>query len=173
MRLLAALSLLALAAVPLSPQNRPPDFGQGWLPEFNHAAAQILALAEATPPEKYAWRPAPGVRSTSEVLMHTAETNFWLLAQAGSPVKLPMPAPPAPAEKSVTKKDDVLFWLRASFDAVRTTYPTADRQKKVKFFGQETPADNVFLRILVHNHEHMGQLIAYARMSGVTPPWSK
>jgi hypothetical protein len=24
-----------------------------------------------------------------------------------------------------------------------------------------------------HCHEHLGQLIAYARMNGVTPPWSK
>ena len=171
MRLLAALSLIALASAPLPAQNRPPDFGQGWLPEFNHAVAQILALAEATPPEKYAWRPAPGIRSTSEVLMHTMETNYWLLKQAGIQVTLPKPAPSP--ERGVPRKDDVLFWLRASLDAVRSSYPSADLEKKVKFFGQDTPAENVFLRILVHNHEHMGQLIAYARMSGVTPPWSK
>jgi hypothetical protein len=23
-----------------------------------------------------------------------------------------------------------------------------------------------------HNHEHLGQSIAYARMNGVAPPWS-
>jgi uncharacterized damage-inducible protein DinB len=42
----------------------------------------------------------------------------------------------------------------------------------VKFLGSDVPAAYVLLRILVHNHEHMGQAIAYARMSGVTPPWS-
>jgi uncharacterized damage-inducible protein DinB len=30
----------------------------------------------------------------------------------------------------------------------------------------------MFLRIIVHDNEHMGQLIAYARMTGVTPPWA-
>jgi hypothetical protein len=30
-----------------------------------------------------------------------------------------------------------------------------------------------FLRILVHNDEHMGQSIASARMNGIVPPWSK
>jgi hypothetical protein len=30
----------------------------------------------------------------------------------------------------------------------------------------------VFLRILIHNNEHMGQSIAYARMNAVAPPWS-
>jgi hypothetical protein len=29
------------------------------------------------------------------------------------------------------------------------------------------------MRILVHMHEHLGQSIAYARMNGITPPWSK
>lgn len=42
----------------------------------------------------------------------------------------------------------------------------------MKFLGSDVPAAYVLLRILVHNHEHMGQAIAYARMSGVTPPWS-
>jgi len=31
----------------------------------------------------------------------------------------------------------------------------------------------MYLRIIVHANEHMGQLVAYARMTGVTPPWSK
>jgi uncharacterized damage-inducible protein DinB len=31
----------------------------------------------------------------------------------------------------------------------------------------------MYLRIIVHANEHMGQLIAYARMAGVVPPWSK
>jgi uncharacterized damage-inducible protein DinB len=28
----------------------------------------------------------------------------------------------------------------------------------------------MYLRIIVHANEHMGQLIAYARMTGVVPP---
>ena len=41
------------------------------------AGRQIIALAEAIPAEKYAWRPGPGVRSVSEVLMHTASGNLF------------------------------------------------------------------------------------------------
>jgi uncharacterized damage-inducible protein DinB len=80
--------------------------------------------------------------------------------------------PPNP-ETSIKEKADVLTWLKNSQDAVREGYARADRQKKVKFLGRETTADFVFLRILVHNHEHMGQSVAYARMIGVVPPWSK
>jgi uncharacterized damage-inducible protein DinB len=56
---------------------------------------------------------------------------------------------------------------------VRQAYQSTDRTRKVKFLGNETVSDGVFLRILVHNHEHMGQSVAYARMIGVVPPWSK
>ncbi len=80
---------------------------------------------------------------------------------------------PENPEKDFSAKADVLRLLKSSQDAVRDAYATADRQKKVKFLGKETTADFVFLRILVHNHEHMGQSIAYARMIGVVPPWSK
>jgi uncharacterized damage-inducible protein DinB len=31
----------------------------------------------------------------------------------------------------------------------------------------------MYLRIILHDSEHMGQLIAYARTIGVTPPWSQ
>lgn len=49
-----------------------------------------------------------------------------------------------------------------------------DLQKKVKIFGTDATDDGIFLRIIIHNNEHMGQLIAYARMTGVVPPpWSK
>jgi uncharacterized damage-inducible protein DinB len=39
-------------------------------------------------------------------------------------------------------------------------------------FEKDVTVGDVFLRILVHNNEHMGQSVAYARMNGITPPWS-
>ena len=144
------------------------------MPEFNHAASQLVSLAEATPAEKFAWRPAPGIRSFSEVYMHIALTNYFLLRQAG--FKLPPEIAAgisADSEKAVTAKGDVIKWLKESQDLVRDSYPKADRQKKAKLFGAETTVDGIFLRLLVHNHEHMGQSVAYARMNGVVPPWSK
>jgi len=33
--------------------------------------------------------------------------------------------------------------------------------------------DGIYLRIIIHANEHMGQLIAYARMNGIVPPWSE
>ena len=167
----AVLGLLVLSH-PAAAQTPPPELGQGWIPEFTLTSRQLLQLAEATPAAKFTWRPGPGVRSISEVYMHLAAGNFWLMAQAGVP-------PPPEASKmpkdpnSVTSKAEVIQWLRNSLDAVRKGYESADRQKKVQFFGKETTSELVFLRILIHNNEHMGQSIAYARMNGVVPPWSQ
>jgi hypothetical protein len=33
--------------------------------------------------------------------------------------------------------------------------------------------DGMYLRIIIHDNEHMGQLVAYARMNGIVPPWSE
>jgi uncharacterized damage-inducible protein DinB len=170
-RFIAGLSFLALLALA---QTVPAGPGQGWMGEFEHASRQINALAEAVPAEKYAWRPSPGVRSVAEVYMHIALGNYFLLAQAG--IKLPPEIAAklkADGEKSVTGKADVIKWLNESQNAVRENYSKADRQRKTKFFGNETNVDGIFLRLLVHNHEHMGQSIAYARMIGVKPPWSQ
>ena len=76
-------------------------------------------------------------------------------------------------EKAVTAKADVMQWLRTSQDVVKRSYQTAERQKPVQFFGKDASVDGVFLRLLLHNNEHMGQSIAYARMNGIVPPWSQ
>jgi uncharacterized damage-inducible protein DinB len=168
-RLTAAFGLLTLLALA---QNVPPGIGTGWIGEFDHASRQLNALAEAIPAEKFSWRPAPGVRSVSEVYMHIAVANYFLLGQAG--VTLPPEIRiTQETERIVTAKPAVIKWLKDSQDLVRQNYAKLDRQKKVKFFGNDTTSDGVLLRLLVHNHEHMGQSIAYARTIGVKPPWSE
>src|ERR1700716_975386 len=161
------------AAIILFTQMAPgqaPELGQGWMAEFNLAARQLVTLAEAIPAEKFSWRPGPGVRSTSEVFMHIASGNYWLLSQAGGKIPDDTPAIPPDLEKKASEKAEVIRWLRNSLNAVRQAYPASDRSKTVRFLGKDTTSDSVFLRILVHNHEHMGQSIAYARMMGVRPP---
>ena len=152
---------------------QPAGAGQGWLGEFEHASQQLLQLAEAIPPDKFAWRPAPGVRSVSELYMHIAIGNYFLLGQAGVKPPFDRAKLGKEPEKSITGKAAVTKFLTDSFDAVRTSFPTVDKQQAVTFFGKATTGDGILLRLLVHNHEHMGQAIAYARMMGVAPPWSK
>jgi uncharacterized damage-inducible protein DinB len=48
-----------------------------------------------------------------------------------------------------------------------------DLKRTVHIADRNTTVDGMYLRILVHDNEHMGQLVAYARMTGVVPPWTK
>jgi hypothetical protein len=73
----------------------------------------------------------------------------------------------------VTAKADVVRWLKASFEAAQENYPKIDKQKAVNFLGHDATCEGVLLRALAHANEHLGQMIAYARVNGVVPPWSK
>ncbi len=150
---------------------------QGYDGEWGHVSRQLVALAEAIPADKYAWRPAPGVRSTSEVLMHIALANFYLLSVTGPKMPAELNSPKAVnMEKTVTNKAEVINWLKRSLEAVKQAHASvtpADLQRKVKIEDRDATVEGMYLRILVHDNEHMGQLVAYARMNGIVPPWSR
>ncbi len=180
MRLCFALLLVVpLFAAPAS------DFKSEYLAEFGAASRQIASLAKAMPADKFDWRPGPGVRSVGEVYVHIAETNVLLLGFLG--VKVDFSGPRFSGkdaargiitrnlefEKTVHGKDNVVALLERTLDAVTTGLPSADMEKPVEMFGRKTTARAVYLRILAHANEHMGQSIAYARINGVVPPWSK
>ena len=159
-----------LSAATMHAQNE--GLWEGYDGEWSVVSRQLLALAEATPAEKFSWRPAPGVRSIGEVYMHIAIANFYLLSVTGPKE----PEVEVSMEKTVTKKADVIDWLKRSLDAVATAraqLKPADYQRKVSIYGKVVTVDGMYLRIIVHANEHMGQSIAYARMNGIVPPWSK
>jgi uncharacterized damage-inducible protein DinB len=169
----ALLLLLVLCAKPALAQKAPEGIWQGYDGEWKHVTSQLIALAEATPEDKFAWRPAKGVRSTSEVYMHIVLANFYLLSVTGP--KMPEDLK-EDAEKSVTSKAEVIKWLKRSLEAVRAAHAAekpADLQRKVHIVDRDATVDGMYLRIIIHANEHMGQLVAYARMTGVVPPWSQ
>lgn len=131
---------------------------------------KIIRLAEATPAEKFSWRPSKDVRSIAEIYTHIAAGNYFLCTF------LDVNAPKASTdiEERVTKKADVIAELKKSFAHLRATAANArDLEKRVKMFGSQKTTRAVLLTTLTHLHEHLGQAIAYARMNGVTPPWSR
>ena len=172
----ALLIFLTLTVGTLQAQVPDPMEGlwQGYDGEWGHVSRQLIALADAIPAEKYAWRPGPGVRSTGEVFMHIAGANFYLLSETGQ--KLSPDFGAVDIAKIAGDKAKVVEWLKRSLDAVKQAHagikPT-DLRGKVTIEGREATVDGVYLRILVHANEHMGQLVAYARVNGIVPPWSR
>lgn len=162
---------LPLAAAP-APALHPNGFKAEFFADLDEVQKKITDLAAAVPAEKYAWRPAEGVRSVSEVYMHIAGGNYFLATFLGV-------QPPADMPKDIEKitdKHEVLAELQKSFDRLRAiakNMTPADLEKPVKMFGNPTTQRGVYSTMLNHLHEHLGQSIAYARMNGIVPPWSK
>ena len=55
----------------------------------------------------------------------------------------------------------------------RLAHRDDDLKANVKMFGRETTKQGAALMLLMDQHEHLGQSIAYARSNNVVPPGSK
>ncbi len=148
-----------------------------YMSDLDTLHAKIVALAIAIPADKYTWRPAAGVRSIAEVLTHVAhEFYFYVpMSVAGKP-----PAnfgPPRDADArlmKITKKSEVLDEIAKSWAHTKAQVGAVDAAHltgKYKPWG--TTIDRAALGMTGDLHEHLGQLISYARMNGVKPPWTK
>jgi len=166
------LAVLMIAAQALAAQTVPEGVLKGYEGEWSHVSEQLIALAEATPAEKFAWRPAPGVRSTSEVYMHIVREFL--------PAELHRAEDARRHERGHEQIRHLEGRGHRLAEAVARSRQDRPRRgdaqrpgRKVKTFAGDATVDAVYLRIIIHANEHMGQLVAYARMSGVVPPWSK
>ena len=165
---LAAHGQAATAAKPAAPAT---GLRAELLTSLDDAAKKVVELAEAMPPEKLAWRPGEGVRSTSEVFMHIAGGNYFLPTFIG----VQAPAGLTRDMEKETDKAKILDALRKSYEHARQAIngvPDAELDKKIKLFGREATQREALLLMVNHSHEHLGQAIAYARMNGVVPPWT-
>jgi len=169
--------------------ERLPGYRGEYLWEWDVPDHHLRAIVEAIPAERFGWRPADDARSVSEVLVHVAAGNLMLLDMVGvtEPLQpyavveaqgterfITLVAKIHDMEKTVTGKAEVVAMLNASLEAVRTAFTqasNADLERVWEFFGEHTTVRRVYMRILAHTHEHMGQLIAYTRMMGSKAPW--
>jgi hypothetical protein len=157
-----------------------------YLSELEIAERQLLAPAAAVPGAKYGWRPAEDTRSFSAVLVHVAAGNFYLLYVAGAPAGQehygPLPGDRMAQfvaiarknlslERTLTDKHGVADLLACSFQAVREAFGSCTLEELEGTGGESITVRRIYLRMLVHAHEHMGQAIAYARAIGIRVPW--
>jgi uncharacterized damage-inducible protein DinB len=172
--LVFSIASTAVFAQTLSPAAAAPTgYRAEVISDIEGIGKKLVDLATAMPAEKYAWRPAPGVRSVSEVYMHVVGANYLLPSFLGA--KLPEGFD-REMEKSVTDKAKVIEWLKKSIDNAKAAVSSAsdaDLDKKVKAFGREMTERRVLMIVQTHMHEHLGQSIAYARSNGIAPPWSE
>lgn len=174
-RIVMTIAVLALAFTAV-PEDRPAPngFKAEVAVQMKSIQSKLVGLANATPEEKLAWRPAEGVRSTGEVFAHTAAANYFLLSIIG--VATPEGLDFRGMEKNVTKKDDLIRALNDSYAFVYKSLDgisDEDLDRSIRLFGRDATVRLTLMVAIEHSSEHLGQSIAYARMNGITPPWSR
>jgi uncharacterized damage-inducible protein DinB len=150
--------------------------------DINVAEEKLVALANALTLEQYAWRPGQGIRSIQEVLMHIAADNYFIPAAIGiaAPAATKITATDYAAvqsfENQKLSKDATVEALKTSFAHLRKALsgiPESRYGETIKVFGQDFTHRQFMILATTHLHEHLGQMIAYARMNNVKPPWSQ
>lgn len=140
---------------------------------------KIVDLATAIPENKYNWQP-DSARSVRQVFLHVAADNYLLPAMLGF---TPDPATGITTDYATASafenrnlpKDSVVAELRKAFGFMKQSLQgatAASLSAPVTMFGQPFTGQSAWILAVTHIHEHLGQLIAYARTNGVKPPWS-
>jgi hypothetical protein len=174
---------VALAAVPSAraqdviSKEAAAELKASVLGDLETLRGKFVGLAEAFPQDKYTWRPMDGVRSVAEVLMLAAFEGYSFVPNSfgGKPANLGSREEAAKL-RELTDKAQVIDHLNKGFAHAKKELESLDAAAltgKRKVMGRDMSASQTALAIDGDLHEHLGQLIAYARMNKIVPPWSK
>jgi uncharacterized damage-inducible protein DinB len=137
------------------------------------SADKLVQLANAIPAEKYGWMPMEGVSSVGEVLLHVAGANYYLGSMLGSAI------PEGVNPRNLGDSNDkvaVIATYEASVKFAKKALSGVSETaaaEEIDLFGSPAPRARLMLVIGDHGHEHLGQMIAYARSNKIVPPWSQ
>jgi uncharacterized damage-inducible protein DinB len=134
---------------------------------------KCVDLAQAIPADKLTWRPSADSRSFAEVFLHVAGERYGILSMMGA-------NPPAgfkakEFEKSTTDRSRIVEDLNQSWSFTSKTINemnNADFAKLLPKLGPQANEGDVIYILVADAHEHLGQLVAYARQNGIVPPWT-
>lgn len=161
---IAVAGIVLLAINSAMGQRQPPAPAQAINNNFTGLNQKVLEMAQDFPADKYDYRPAAGLRSFGDVIIHIASgNNYGARAGRGEQVKwddLEMDA------KNFKSKAEIVAALQKSItDATASLKATPAEQ----FSKTLAP----WLSVIEHEAEHYGQLVVYYRNNGLVPPESR
>ncbi len=131
----------------------------------------VINAAKEMSEDDYSFRPTPEVRNFGELLTHIAGSNYFFCSAA-----MGKDSPVGNVEKNVTKREEILDVLSASFDYCNEIYETADigmDTQLVEFMGKQRSPLTVLTFRNNHTLQHYGNVITYMRLRGKVPPSSQ
>ncbi len=145
---------------------------------FEH---EFVPAVDAMPADKFDFAPTngefKGARTFGQQVKHVAAVNYELAAallEQKPPVDIGDESGPA----SVVSKDDILKYLKDSFEYVHKAIATVNDSNltgTVKSPFGEGAVSRLGLAMSVPSHgfDHYGQMVVYLRMNGIVPPASR
>ena len=185
-RALATLSLASLVCLAASSPARAQDavskdtaaaVKASFLMDLDTLRGKFVGLAEAFPQDKYTWRPMDGVRSVSEVLMLAAMEGYTFIPSSFGAKNAELGSREEMGKlRTLSDKAQIVEHLNKAFAHAKKELEALDASTltgKRKVMGRDLAVTDIALGIGGDLHEHLGQMIAYARMNHIVPPWSK
>ena len=138
---------------------------------------KFVSLATAFDASHMEWRPMEGVRSVKDVIdLMVAEVHLFPAMWGFTP--------PSQAEQGFMAEmnrvaglspDAAIAELESGFDFMIESVASLDHDRLHEpsdWFGTTFTLEAAIAQAIGDMHEHLGQLIAYARSNEVVPPWS-
>jgi hypothetical protein len=179
-----ALSSIVCLAVPSAARAQDAISKEGaavvkasFIADLDTLHTKFIQIAEAFPQDKYTWKPMEGVRSVADVLMLAAFEGYSFIPTSfgGKAAALGTREEMA-ALRMLTDKAKVIDHINKGFAHAKKELEGLDAATltgKRKVMGKDLAVTDIALAIGGDLHEHLGQMIAYARMNKIVPPWSK
>jgi uncharacterized damage-inducible protein DinB len=153
------------------------------LKQWNEIGRKLIAMAEDFPEGKYDFKPAPGVHSFAQRLIHAAAANYFFTNLAEGKKVSGEEDPPRAQFKN---KAALVEYVKKSFaDGAAAITAKGDRgilESVVDPFAEDRPelAGKEQIRLIdlahslnEHSGEVYGQLSVYYRVAGMIPPESR
>jgi hypothetical protein len=179
-----AVSAVAQTSVPaLKPKSKPVPrtVTQVLDATVRNLEHEFTPAADAMPEDKFSFAPTDGefkgVRTFGEQIKHVAAVNFELgaaILEEKPPVSINDESGPA----SITSKEDILKYLKSSFEYVHKAIATINEKNLVEPvkspFGEGYVSRmGLATSVSSHGFDHYGQMVEYLRMNGIVPPASR
>lgn len=169
-----AISAAAQTSDPTTDHTAPSyDMKGQSLQDLGIVQKKFVDLANALPAGKLTWRPTADSRSFAEVFLHVAGERYQILNLMGT--ALPAGFDGKTFETSTTDKTKLVEELNKSWDFTQKAIngmTNADFARLIPALGPQANAGDVIYILVADAHEHLGQVVAYARENGITPPWT-
>lgn len=182
--LVLAVGLAGLPAASVSAQTAVSDSAEfsAWRQvqqaDIEGLRRKFMALAKAVPADKLAWRPMKGTRTFHEVFAHVAAEGNTETAMFGRPLPAGSLADFDAEEARLSKlaDDELISVMDRAMQSLSATLGGLSQAKintPIRYYGQRTLPRVATTYTLIDLHEHLGQLVAYARMNMIVPPWTR